>query len=246
MGWFLGVAICVSALGNGSWGEDWPILEWEWRSLTETDWEKVTQQEKPFSLELSYLSLSTADFTRIAKNRNVVKLVLWGCDGVNDQIGSFLEKMPQLQSLSIYDGKWTDEGIACLRDCSDLTVISLIDVPLTDRGLEALKTCRNCRMLDLSATAITGEGLAVLENMPWLTTLSLNKTAITGAKLEVLVKLPQLEDLSLQGTPLDEECFQYLEKCKGLKFLNLCDCPHIHSLHVEELKKKLPRTKIWY
>lgn len=159
--------IFVSALGRLGWGEELPLLRWENTSLTETDWEKIAQQKKPFHLEFSQIRLSQSDFVRLAENRNVGKLVLWGCEGMNDQCFSLLGEMPQLQSL-VVDAKdnLTDKGFPSIPKWKNLRCLHLYDYRMfTDDGMTQLASLEHLEKLHLTGCDISVEGLRKLKNL---------------------------------------------------------------------------------
>jgi hypothetical protein len=113
---------------------------------------------------------------------------------IYDQDLNILEAAPQVRTLHIADNHVTDEGLATLRNRTELLALDLTNNPaVTDKGLSHLAKLTNLELLNLRKNPqITDEGLVHLENMKNLQTLILFGTSATPAGVQKLkAKLPK-------------------------------------------------------
>jgi serine/threonine protein kinase/Leucine-rich repeat (LRR) protein len=94
----------------------------------------------------------------------------------------------------------SDEGLACLSGCSELTYITVWDCPLSDVGASHLQGLTKVENLGFGATRLTDAGLKRFKGMAALKKLYLNYTAITDAGLAELKSLPDLAVLHVART----------------------------------------------
>ena len=136
-----------------------------------------------------------------------------------DTLLSQLEELPQLQFLSLRNGK------------------------ITGAGLENLKGLRQLRTLDLTANQLTDVGLDRIRELTQLERLVLQYNNITDAGLRHLTKLTKLERLILTGNDITDAGLKHLKGLTNLCYLILGDTK-VTDKGVSQLKQALPNCKI--
>ncbi len=94
----------------------------------------------------------------------------------------------------------TDDGLAPLKEVSNLVWLNLRDTKITDAGLAHLADLKTLTQLHLEKTEITDAGLAHLANLENLEYLNLYGTKITDAGLDHLKGLTKLRKLYVWET----------------------------------------------
>ena len=93
----------------------------------------------------------------------------------------------------------TDDTVAILKDCVNLTHVQLTSTKVTDAGLAHFKDNTACTELDLHNTLIGDDGLKLVAKWPNLTRLNVSDTRVTAAGVaEVRKALPRCQ-LTWQG-----------------------------------------------
>lgn len=222
VGWFLS-----GWLGMG-WGAELPVLEWRETPPTEADWEKIARQDTPFRLKFSWLRLTPAEMARIAENRNVTELVLWGCKGLDGECFRFLEKMPQLRSLSLgYCKKVTDDDLRFLAGLTELRVLNLNDLSkISDEGLSHLAGLENLEELYLAGSAVSEKGFRKLAALRHLKAISVSTCKqIDDATIAFLCQTFPLEKLFFGNcTQVTDAAFEAISACSTLRSLHFSGC----------------------
>ncbi len=144
-------------------------------------------QAVPALRDLSQLSVTLAPYT-LENDFWLTNLKL-----TDDALQDF-ESVPDLLGLHLSDNRITDQGLAYLKDRTDLMVLDLTNNPaITDAGLAHLRHLTELRQLILrNNSQITDAGLVHLEKMQHLDILVLHGTRVTaagGSKLQQ--KLPK-------------------------------------------------------
>lgn len=222
MGMFLG-----GWLGMG-WGEELPVLEWQKTPLTEMDRDKIARQDMPFRLEFSWLRVTPADMARIAENRNVTELVLWGCKGLDGEGFQFLEKMPQLRSLNLgYCKKVTDDDLRFLAGLTELRVLNLSYLSkISDEGLSHLAGLENLEELYLAGSAVSEKGFRKLAALRHLKAISVGTCKqIDDAAIAFLCQTFPLEKLFFGNcAQVTDAAFEAISACSTLRSLHFSGC----------------------
>jgi serine/threonine protein kinase len=112
----------------------------------------------------------------------------------------YLEVLPQLEKLYLFDTAIGDGAMAHLGKLSRLEVLGLSRTQVTDDGLAPLRQLPQLQELWLNHTAITDAGLAHLERLVRLRRLHLSDTRVRNAGLRHLAGLLRLVELELRGT----------------------------------------------
>ena len=113
---------------------------------------------------------------------------------IKDHDLELLAKAPQVLGLHLADNYITDEGLASLKNRTDLLCLDLTNNPgITDKGLAHLSRLTRLRQLLLRKDSqITDAGLVHLETMKDLDLLILFGTGVTpGGVRELQKKLPK-------------------------------------------------------
>ena len=145
-----------------------------------------------------------------------------------------LEKLTQLEKLTIYDNQLTD--VKGLEKLTQLKFLHLSNNQLTDvKGLEKLTKLESLGLSENKLTDVKG-----LEKLTKLESLYLNNNQLTDVK--GLEKLTQLTELYLQFNQLTD--VKGLEKLTQLEKLILYVNPDLTKAQIEQLQKALPKCKI--
>lgn len=126
-----------------------------------------------------------------------------------------------LQSISFYDTKITDEGLKHFQHLSGIKFINLSNTQITGAGFLYLQNLSNLERLDLTNTKITDASLRFLVNISELRSLDLSKTKISDAALNDVKNLSQLEELNLYYTNISDAGIYQIREMTQLQSLNL-------------------------
>ncbi|MCA9211680.1 MAG: discoidin domain-containing protein [Planctomycetales bacterium] len=99
----------------------------------------------------------------------------------------------------------TDDGLAGLKEVSNLVWLNLRGTKITDTGLEHLSGIASLTHLHLELTGITDAGLTHLKGLENLEYLNLYGTKVTDAGLEQLKGLKKLKRLYVWQTEVSKE-----------------------------------------
>lgn len=116
--------------------------------------------------------------------------------------------------------------------------------PLTDAGVkELIPLGKTLQFIDLNGTKITSESLKHVAQMPNLYSLAVTDSAVGNENLKELQSLKKLTHLYLSRTKITADCFDDLATLKGIKEIYLVETK-LKKEEVEELRKKMPQTRI--
>jgi Leucine Rich repeat len=119
------------------------------------------------------------------------------CDAAQDADLAHLAKLPQLQSLNLFDTKVTDAGLAHVAKLSQLQSLDLVGTQVTDAGMVHVAKLSQLQSLNLWVTEVSDAGLAHVAKLSQLQSLGLADTQVSDAGLAHVAKLSQLQLLSL-------------------------------------------------
>ena len=176
---------------------------------------------------------------------------------VTDEVVEVIATFPQLKTLKIMYGKFTDKGmkpLASLKKLQEkvtdsglkelapnqdnLTDLSLSATKLTDAGLKKLVPgFNNLTSFDLSHTRIGDAGLKELAGLRKLTNLYLHRTHVTDAGMKELVKIKSLTTIDLRGTKVTDDGLKDLPRLTKLTYLNLSGISDVGLKQLAKLKK---------
>jgi hypothetical protein len=116
-------------------------------------------------------------------------------DYMTDVSLSHIGEMRSLESLEVYTGRFTEEGIRFLAQIPDLKHLSLTNTRLTDAGLRNIAGIHSVEDLTIRAERLTDEDIACLEELGNLKRLCLfyNRSITDEAIAGLREKLPGLE-----------------------------------------------------
>jgi hypothetical protein len=111
----------------------------------------------------------------------------------DDGLKYIIKELNQLQYLSLWEKKFTNEGLERLNDMKKLQHIDLALIQTTNTSMEHLQKLEQLKTLDLRQTQITDNSLAHLKGLTQLKYLFLPIDLVTDAGVEKLQKaLPNL------------------------------------------------------
>lgn len=144
----------------------------------------------------------------------------------------------------------TDEHLAQLEPCTDMTYLAVVSPNVTDAGAAHVAGLVNLDTLVLSGTQVTDAAMSHLAGLAKLEQLYLDDTAITDQALDAIAKLPTLRVLSLRNTMVTDAGLEKLSPLAGLVALHLegtsiSDAGLAHLTKLPELKALyLAETKV--
>ncbi len=117
----------------------------------------------------------------------------------------------------------TERGLRSVANLSELESLTLRDVHFTDEGLALVAQNKQLRELNLFACRLSPKGLAPLTALTELHFLDLNDTPLTNDAAYALPELPELRSLRLSGTGISERGLDSVGHCRRLQILKLAD-----------------------
>ncbi len=131
----------------------------------------------------------------LAHLAGLTRLNFLGIEGLKELKGpglKYLKNLPKLTSLYLGETGVTDQGLAVVRDLTQIKSLVLPD-RITDAGLAHLKGLTNLETLNLYRTKVTDAGLVHLEGLTNLRQLDLGETRVTNEAVAALrKKLPKV------------------------------------------------------
>ncbi len=116
----------------------------------------------------------------------------------------------------------TDDGLAALKDCRDLTGLMLSRTPVTDAGLAHFKDHTEIADLWLANTAVGDAGLAHLKNCKRLANVNLSTSRVGDAGLAAIKDCKDtLYSLHAGDTRVTDAGLAHFAGTTGLTYLNL-------------------------
>lgn len=136
-----------------------------------------------------------------------------------------LASQPSIRSLSLVGNFLTDQHLASLSTCTQLTNLQLLEAPLiTPSGMNRIGALSNLEQLDLFRfPALNDEAVEFLPLLKNLRELRILSGKITDSTIAEIGQLPELEVLMLGGfsTPITDESLVHLRTLEGLVSLEL-------------------------
>lgn len=131
---------------------------------------------------LLYESQATDDcLSVVGQVRSLEKILMWDATNVTDVGAAHLRNLPRLKFIHLSKSQITDESLRIFGTMFQLEGLSLQENRFTDQGLAQLKNLHQLNILwvDLGATNITDKGLESLMGLTKLKELGIQKTAVT-------------------------------------------------------------------
>lgn len=165
---------------------------------------------------------------------------------LDDAALSSLSNMPKLKKLLLRDSQTpiTGEGLAFLKNSTELTSLNLAETEVNDEGLRNIESMSKLTLLDLWNTQVTDAGMESVAKLKNLTALTLDGTQVTDAGVAQLEGLP-LQKLFLQGCQISDAGIESLKKIKTLQAIDLKFCVQVSEDAVNDLKATLPELKVF-
>ena len=118
----------------------------------------------------------------------------------------------------------TDTDLQGLEKLRQVEVLSLIGCSISDSTMSRIAKLTDLTHLNLNATHITDVGLREVTGLQKLTHLDLGFTSVTNSGLRTVSELPLVEYLNLTGTEITDEGLKHLCRMKRLRALHLDLC----------------------
>ena len=138
-----------------------------------------------------------------------------------------------------------DSDLQWLDALPDIRFLSLFDTPVTNEGMRHVGAIPRLQTLYFFDTQIGDDGLKHLRNATTLREIQCGNTPITDAGLAHLENLNQLEKLWLGGTKVSDQGLRHLDSLKKLQFLDLRET-NVTVESVAKLRESRPNCKILY
>lgn len=122
-------------------------------------------------------------------------LNLFGLMSVKEPGLKHLKKMPKMTNLNLQSTGVTDEGLAGIKDLTQLKSLMLPE-KISDAGLVHVKNLKDLESLNVYHSTVTDAGLVHFEGLTRLRDLDVGETKVTDAGVSKLKKvLPKLNVL---------------------------------------------------
>lgn len=106
----------------------------------------------------------------------------------------YLNEFPNLRSASFSGSNLTDDGLACISNCSKIQSLNLQETEITNEGIKYLKKLENLSDLRLKGNPqLTNDCISNLAALDFLFNLQIHETSINEEGLKTFVALKNLE-----------------------------------------------------
>ncbi|WP_417396975.1 leucine-rich repeat domain-containing protein [Gimesia chilikensis] len=195
------------------------------------------------ALMLDFLWVSDDGLTQLKDLQKLEEIYL-AKTLIDDKALQTLTTFPKLKKIRLAQNQISNEGLAALAKIPQLVELDLSENSLlSDPGMQHLSGLKEMQKLNLWRVALTDEGIKPLQGLTKMKWLNLDNTQVTDAGLKYLKDMHQLEFLHLGSTPVSDAGLPALEGLTSLKELTVTRTA-VSEAGVQELKKKLPNTKI--
>jgi Leucine-rich repeat (LRR) protein len=158
--------------------------------------------------------------------------------------------MPSLKVLDFWESDVDDEGLACVKDATQLATMSFFNSRgISDKGLVHFQGLKNLTSLDLrnerfaekepKTPRITDAGVKHLAGLTRLQNLNLMGQHVTDEGLKHLSGMTNLRSLALSFSGITDEGLKHLEELRSLHSLHLYGT-RVTPAGRAALKAKLP------
>jgi hypothetical protein len=178
--------------------------------------------------------------------KRVYRVTFFHQNDVTDDDLRYVADLPELEELTIINGRISDDGLTNLSELANLRWLRLEGVFITDAGVEHLLPLANIESLDLSGAKVTDASLPRLRAFPKLRILELENTPVSDNGMAALSTLDSVEVLALAVTNITDAGIEPLCVMKQLKFLRIGGT-RITQTGVDRLQAALPDCQItWW
>lgn len=130
----------------------------------------------------------------------------------NDADLRWLESLPDVRWLSLYDTRVTNKGMKYLASLPKLENLYIFGTEIGDAGLQHVRKLKALREIQCSGNPISDEGLQHLSALAQLEDVRVGYTKVTDSGLKHLERLRNLRYLDLRGTQVSEQGVATLQK----------------------------------
>lgn len=163
-------------------------------------WSDEKDFEPPISLVVSKQHITSEHLEAWEKNSELRRLSVYNCE-LDEQVVPRLSQLSELVHLNLGRTKPIgDAEVQQLAALKKLRLLALEYTEVTDQGLASLKDMTDLDWLSLYGTKVTDKGLAQLAPLKKLKRLTLHRSAVRGPGLVHLYGLTELRELTLDGT----------------------------------------------
>jgi outer membrane protein assembly factor BamB len=206
------------------------------------------------ALRLAGTEIGDSDIHNLTSLKNLQSLDLEVCEGISDASMPEIAKLVELRCLILKKTafeklKLTDVGLAALKPLGQLEVLSLYGNRVTNEGMQYVAEFEKLRVLDLSLVGINDSGVQALSPLEDLEQLYLlYNTGFAGPLLTdqcipTIQSFEKLQHLNLVGAKVTDESVDRLLSLKDLSELEI-QYSRISTTGIMRLQQGLPETKI--
>ena len=157
----------------------------------------------------------TVEFEEQLPSRPIVKIDLHGTQVSDGDLAIFEYAKSDLKGLRYLDLRLTnigDDGVARLKNLTQLQTLNLFRTRLGDKGLAHLKKLTDLRTLLIGGTQVTDAGLVHLRCFSKLRKLSLFQTPVSDKGIAELKRMSSLEVVLITGSKITAAGAEELQK----------------------------------
>jgi eukaryotic-like serine/threonine-protein kinase len=150
-----------------------------------------------------------------------------------------------LTSLRLGLTQVSDDALANFKDCKNLLTLDLsANLKMTDAGLVHFKDCKSLIQLELLATKISDTGLANFKGCKDLVWLNLQNTSVSDIGLSCFRDCKKLRVLDLVQTQVSNAGLSHFEGCNNLVSLNLSHNPNVSDAGLAHFKGSVELARV--
>ena len=182
----------------------------------------------------SYVPPLDGDLISLPKLRKLKHLDLMNCPELTDESLRTIARVRSLESLTVTNGTFTDDGFSQLSNLPELKVLYLMDrmaqsilvdkgraVDISDADIAQIVRSSGLTDLRVSSRTLTNEGLSHLSLLVNLEELDLGSTNATDEGFRQLSELPNLKSLRLNCPQLSDEGLRFIARLPNLERLEI-------------------------
>lgn len=193
------------------------------------------------SLFLSGTHISDASLKTLSSIKQLQRLSIKSCFGVNGSGMKYLVDLPALQYLDVENCPLNAAGVAAIGQLKHLIALEFGHTKATTSGIKIVSQIGTLEYLNLNGNQVDAEWIPILGKLPQLRSLVINGGAIDRQALALMPKyMPNLTQLQLRYTPLTDAMIAPLAELKDLQFIDM-ERSGVSKQAAENLRKLLTR-----
>lgn len=224
---------------------NWDGITWK-AALESADASKVPDSPQFSHLHFRDKSLSLSDLSRICAHKNLRGLslpacnlreehleILSNCDqletlyigenpALKDEHLLSLVSLPQLRTLSLSNGNFTDKVLETIAKMPSLTMLHL-DALKNLKALGELNKRPTLTKLCLKHARLADEGWQQLGSLRYIQQLNLCDTELNDARMQAVAKMPAVDRLDITENQITKNSIETFKKMQSLKQLYIRD-----------------------